>query len=156
LELTLSPNLFNLVVGESRSIQALDGSGAEVSGLTWTSSDTTVVAVSNDPSPLLTAAAPGTATIRAGDASAEVTVFANGDMPEGTVLWSAPGPMSGVADIKVAVPALGAVADVFAIGSEGEVQAITADGKVAWTVPNPLDWDAQWRPDFHGGLVVYN
>jgi hypothetical protein len=60
-----------------------------------------VVTVVDDPSPHITAVAPGTAIIRAGDASAEVTVFAEGGMPEGTVLWSAPGPMSGVTDIRL-------------------------------------------------------
>jgi hypothetical protein len=153
--LTLSPNLFNLVVGESRSIQALDGTGAAVSGLTWSSSDTAVVTVSNDPSPLIAAVAPGTATVRAGDAAAEVTVFAEGAMPEGTVLWSVPGPLSGVSDIKVAVPVPGSNIDVFAIGNQGEVQAIGADGKVAWTVAAPIPSYYESRPDFQGGLVAY-
>jgi hypothetical protein len=154
-QLMLSPSVFNLVVGESRSIQALDGSGADVPGLTWTSSNPGVVTVSTDPSPQIMAVAPGAATIRAGDALAEVTVFAAGGMPEGTVLWSVPGPTSGVSDIAVAVPAPAAVADVFAIGLEGEVQAITADGNVAWTVPGPFGFGAGARPDFQGGLVVF-
>jgi hypothetical protein len=155
-QITLSPNLVNLVVGQLRSVQALDENGATINDLTWSSSDTTIVTVSSTPSPVITAVAPGSALISAGGASIDVTVHAAGAMPEGTVLWSVPGPTSEVADIKVAVPAAGSVADVFAIGNDGAVQAIGADGMVAWMAPSPLDWVSDWRPDFQGGLVAFN
>ena len=77
-------------------------------------------------------------------------------MPEGTVLWSVPGPVSGVVDIKVAVPTPGSSVDVFGIGNDGAVQAISSDGTVLWTAAAPLGASADSRPDFEGGLVVFN
>jgi hypothetical protein len=78
-QLTLSPNIVNLTVGESRSIQALDQNGGSVAGLTWTSSDTSIVTVSTDPSPVITAVSPGSATVNVGVASVDVTVYAAGE-----------------------------------------------------------------------------
>ena len=55
-------------------IQALNSAGQPVAGLTWTSSNPSVVSLSTDDPPVLTAVAAGHATITAGAASASVTV----------------------------------------------------------------------------------
>jgi len=52
---TLSPSVLTLVVGDTHTIRALGGDGHAVSGLTWNSSDTSVVSLSGDDPPLLTA-----------------------------------------------------------------------------------------------------
>jgi uncharacterized protein (TIGR03437 family) len=153
-QITLSPNLVNMEVGETRPVLALDANGAAVTGLTWTSSDPTVATISTDPRPVVTAIGTGSTTIQAGAASMDVTVYAAGALPNGAVLWSVPGPAAGVADIKVAVPSETGT-DVFAIGNDGTVQAIAGDGTVAWTVSSPIpDWFDS-RADFQGGLVAY-
>ena len=86
-----------MLVGGTSPITALNPNGKSVAGLTWVSSDSTVVTVSNDDPPVLTAVAPGNVTITAGGASADVTVYAGGTtLPLGTVLWSDPGDGSGV------------------------------------------------------------
>jgi len=149
--MTLAPNVLNLVVGDTHTIQALSAAGQPVTGLTWTSSDPAVVSLSSDDPPLLTALAAGHVTITAGAASADVTVSA-GALPLGTVLWSNPGDGSGVYSIVPAVPSASGVADVFAFQYDGTVQAITSDGTTAWTAN--VGWQASAVPDFQGGLVA--
>ena len=85
----LVPAILNMVVGDTRTLQALNSAGQPVTGLTWTSSNSAVVGLSNDNPPLLTALTLGHVTISAGGASADVTVPA-GPLTPGTVLWSIP------------------------------------------------------------------
>src|SRR5262249_18353228 len=106
--------------------------------------------------PVLSALAPGTVTIYAGNATATVTVSA-GPLPSGTVLWSYPGNGSGVTNIIPAVPSPTGVADVFALQSDGTVQAITSDGTLAWTTSVlPQAGFPYFLPTFQGGLVAMN
>ncbi|MEQ1887310.1 MAG: IPT/TIG domain-containing protein, partial [Bryobacteraceae bacterium] len=156
---TLSPSALNLVVGDTHVIQALSSTGQPVTGLTWASSNTSIVSLSTADPPVLTAVAAGHATITAGDASADVTVSAD-PFPLGTVIWSNPGDGSGVDHIVPAVPSANGVADVFSFQYSGSIQALTGDGTVAWTV----DASAASQPysrdrvvaDFDGGLVLAN
>ena len=53
----------------------------------------------------------------------------------------------------IAVLNYDAVADVFATLQDGKVQAITSDGRVAWTVQD--DRHNSYLPDFGGGLIAY-
>jgi len=149
---TLTPNMLNLVVGDTHLMQALDSNGQPVTGLTWASSDTSVVSLSAADPPVVTAVAAGRATITAGTASADVTVSAAA-LPVGTVLWSNAGNASGVSSIVPAVPSASGVADVFAIGYDGTVQAITSDGATAWTANVGQNADPV-LPDFQGGVVA--
>ena len=145
----LAPNLMNMLVGDTRTIQALNAAGQPLTGLTWTSSDPAAVSVSTADPRVLSALAVGHVTITAGGASADVTVSA-GPLPVGTVLWSNAG---NVNSIVPAVPSASGVADVFAFQSDGTVQAITSDGTVAWTAN--VGQTAQILPDFQGGLVIF-
>jgi hypothetical protein len=153
------PALLNMVVGDTHTVQALGPTGQPAKGLTWTSSDPTVVSLSSptDDPPVLTALSAGHVKITGGTATVDVTVSA-GALPLGTVLWSNPGNGSGVAKIVPAVPSPSGVADVFAFQGDGTVQAITSDGLTAWTayVGDALNGGqfGQAVPDFQGGLVV--
>ena len=160
---TLVPNFVTMIVGETRTLQALTAAGQPATGLTWTSSDPTVVSLSSDDPPLLTALAAGHVTVTAGTATTDVTVIDGGTLPGGalpvgTVLWSNPGNGSGVDYIVPAVPSPNGVADVFAFQTSWvpsysrTVQAITSDGTTAWTADVSLTY--QDLPDFQGGLVV--
>jgi hypothetical protein len=160
-QVTLVPNVISMVVGDTRTIEAVNGSGQSVTGLTWTSSDTTIVTLSTDDPPIITAVAPGNATITAGNASADVTVYAGPTLPVGTVIWSNPGDGSGVSSIVPAVPSATGVADVFALNADCNLQAVTSDGTVAWTANVGTSTDQsgnsscnQFLPDFQGGVVV--
>jgi IPT/TIG domain len=150
---TLVPSLLNLLVGQTRTIQALSPAGTPVTGLTWTSSDSTVVSLSTDDPPILTAVAPGHITITAGDSSSDVTVSSGFALPVGTIIWSAPGDGSGVTSIIPAVPSPSGIADTFAVQASGNVQAITSDGLVAWTA-NVGTGYISLNADFQGGLVA--
>ena len=160
--LTLGPDIINLAVGDTQAIQALGSNGQPVTGLTWASSDPTVVSLSTDDPPILSALGPGHVTITGGTASADVTVNA-APLPSGTVLWSNPGDGSGAGSVIPAVPSPIGLADVFALQNDGTVQALTTQGITAWSlaVPSgaPLYGSGAWTyasvmPDFQGGLVV--
>jgi hypothetical protein len=160
----VTPAMLNMLVGDTHTIQAVSASGQPVTGLTWSTSDPTVVSLSTDNPPILTAVAPGHVTITAGTGSADVTVWdptllPNGTLPLGTVIWSNPGDGSGVTSIVPAVPSTGGVADVFAFNSDGTVSAITSDGTTAWTasataVSTAIPILGFTVPDFLGGLAV--
>ena len=122
----LAPTVSSMVVGDSRSLQALNSTGGTVTGLAWSSSDPSIVSLSTDDPPVLTALAAGNVTITAGGgtgATATVTVYPVGGMPTGTTLWSNPGDGSGVNAILPAVPSSTGVADVFACQASGNIQA---------------------------------
>ena len=72
---TLNPHVLGLVVGQSRSLQALDARGGAVHGLSWRSSDPNIVSLSSDDPPMLKALAPGHVTVTAGGASCDITVY---------------------------------------------------------------------------------
>ena len=153
---TLLPNVINMLVGDTHTIEAMNSSGQSVTGLSWTSSNTNVVTLSTDDPPILTAVAVGRSTITAGGASADITVspaLATG-LPLGTVLWANPGDGSGVTSIVPAVPSPNGVADVFAFQNDGTVASITRDGITAWTAD--VSQAITTVPDFNGGLVVAN
>lgn len=150
---SLLPSLLNMVVGDTHTIEALGSNGQPVTGLTWASSDTTVVSLSTDDPPVLTALAAGHVTITAGGASADVTVSSVA-LALGTVLWSNPGDGSGVTSIVPAVPSPNGVADVFAFQNDGTVQAITSDGTTAWSAN--AAYATTVFPDFNGGLLLAN
>jgi len=153
---TLMPSMINMMMGDTHAIQALSASGQPVTGLTWNSSDPTVVSLSTDDPPILTALAAGHVTITAGTASADVTVSSPTDFPGGpplgTVLWSHPGDVN---RIVPAVPSPSGVADVFAFQNGGMVQAIRSDGTTAWTA-NIGQEARRILADFQGGLVYSN
>jgi alpha-tubulin suppressor-like RCC1 family protein len=147
----LSPSALSLVVGETRTLQALDDNGQPITGAAWVSSDNDVVSLSTADPPVLTAVAPGTVTISVGSASAEVTVYAGPTLPLGAVVWTNGASTQG--GLYPAVPNYDAVADVFAVGENNEVVAITADGTTAWTTQGlGFGW---LFPDFQGGAVLY-
>lgn len=154
--MTLSPSVLSMVVGDTRSLQPLDSNNQSVTGLTWSSSNTTIVSLSTDNPPVLTALAPGTVTITAGGASSDVTVYAGPTLPLGTTIWSDLGDGSGVSSIMPAVPSETGVADVFAVNNSGSVQAIQTDGTVAWTASTPVSDFPIYLPDFQGGMIVYD
>jgi hypothetical protein len=152
--IALFPNIIGMPVGETRSIQALNSNNQTVSGLAWTSSDTTILTLSTDDPPLLTAVAPGNATIFAGGASADVTLYPGPTLPVGTLEWSNPGDPSDVDQVIPAVPSTSGT-DLFALEQdESIVQAVYRDGTVAWT--NSVNgFDNSFLADFQGGLVVF-
>lgn len=152
---TLAPDSINMTVGETRSIQALDEEGDILTGLTWASSDTGVVTLSASDPPVLTAVAAGHATITAGSASADVTVFAS-SLPTGAVLWLNTLGGQYIDSFLPAVPSPTGVADLFAISGDqaNVITALTSDGMTTWTrTLSDEQYHAYLTPDFQGGLI---
>jgi hypothetical protein len=147
--LTMEPYQAALSVGDTASLRAVDTTGTTVTGLTWASSDPTVAGLSTDDPPVVTALAPGHATVHAGTASSDITVHAAGAMPEGTVQWASPGDASGIAAFVPAAPSDSGVV-LFAFQASGYVAAVRADGTTAWTAAA-----GSGTPDFTGGLLVH-
>ena len=148
----LAPNLLNLVAGDTHAIQALNSSGQPVTGLTWTSSSSSVVSLSGSDPPILTALIAGHVTITAGTATADVTVSSDA-LPLGTVGWSMPDNGTDIYSLIPAVPSTSGVADVFAVQNDGTILAITSDGTVAWRSTENVG-GTQSIADFQGGLVL--
>jgi hypothetical protein len=150
-DVRLTPDTLNLEIGETFAIQALDEAGSPVTGLTWTSSNSSVVSLSSDDPPVLTAVSAGQATITAGTATAQVTVWP-GLMPVGTKIWSSSGTGAGIVSVLPAVPSSSGVADVFSVWGDGTVSAITREGATAWTAS--ILNAGMIVADFQGGLVI--
>jgi trimeric autotransporter adhesin len=127
------PGVISMAVGEVRSLQAFDTNNQPASGLNWSSSDPEIASLSTDDPPVITALQPGSVTIRAGNASADLTIYPTGGFPLGTVIWSNQGDGSGVAKIIPAVSSPTGVADTFALNNDCNAQAVTSMGLVGWT-----------------------
>ena len=159
---TIEPNVLNMLVGDTATIQAINSALQPVTGLAWASSNPNIVSLSTDDPPILTAVAVGHVTITSGNASADVTVWPSanapgapgGGLPLGTTIWSNP---ADAYKIVPAVPSSSGVADIFAFLNDfATVQAIKSDGTTAWSAT--LNGEAFFTavPDFMGGLVVFN
>ena len=134
LNYQVQPQDLNMVVGDSRTLLATDLSGNPITGLGWATSDSTIVTLSTDDPPVITAVGVGSAKVWAGDIPISVTVFATGSLPPGTPLWTLPvGSGSGNISLVPAVPS-DSGADVFALDDSGTLTAVSSDGFPVWQV----------------------
>jgi hypothetical protein len=151
----LYPPSLSLVVGQTASVTPKDSAGNPVTGVTWTTKDPSIVSLSADDPPLITALAVGSATVYAGDVILPVTVYPGTSLPPGTVLWSVPlGNGSGNISLVPAVPS-DSGADVFALDDTGTLTALASDGTPVWKVSGiPDGSSAKIIPDFSGNALV--
>lgn len=159
----LRPSLVSLVVGDTYQPSLQDTFGITVTGASWSSSDTTVVSLSSDDPPVVTALAPGTATLTASSgnfiATATVQVF-DGQIPYGTELWRSES-LPGGTTVAI-VDGLGQPGDpsvfsietysdgkgyVRALGDRGQTKSVAAAG-----VPYYKGWQA--AADGFGGVLL--
>jgi len=148
------PASLNLVIGQSASVVAKDSSG-NITGLSWTAADPTIVKVSTDDPPIITGLAPGSTKVYAGDVPFPVTVYAGTSLPPGTPIWSLPvGSGSGNISLAAAVPS-DRGADVFALDDSGTLTAVSSDGNPVWTITGvPGGSAASIIPDFSGTTLL--
>ncbi|MFN8544678.1 MAG: NosD domain-containing protein [Candidatus Binatia bacterium] len=149
------PERFSMVVGEQRTLQVVDmATGAFLPNVPLTSSAPDVVTIATDNPALLSAVAPGQATLTAGAATATVTVFEGPVLPTGTIRWTAPSDGSGVVKTVSAIPSdnPAAVADVFTLEASGRVQALTSDGALVWARTESAS-AIGLLPDMSGGVL---
>ena len=122
--------------------------------------------MSTDDPPVITALAPGSAKIWAGDISVPVTVYSGTSLPAGTPIWSLPvGSGSSNLSLVPAVPS-DSGADVFALDDSGTLTAVASDGTPVWKVSGIPQRATTWgsgditveratiTPDFSGSAVV--
>jgi hypothetical protein len=139
-----------MLVGESRTVSVTNGSGAPLTGLHWITTDPTIVSLSTDDPPVLTAVAAGSATVYAGTVPISVTVNAGSSLPSGTAIWSLP--LGGFSELNI-VPAAPSSSgtDVFALDSAGTLSAVSVDGNIVWQVPGVV---GGLIPDFSGNALL--
>jgi hypothetical protein len=149
----VSPQNIVLVVGQSRTVSVTDASGNTVRGLGWRTDDLTVVNLSTDEPPVITALAPGHATVWAGDVPFPVIVYAGDSIPSGAVMWSLPltSTASPIVNIIPAVPGSDGT-DLIVQDSSGNLWGVTADGSLGWGAT--VDPGAHVVPMFSGNLLV--
>jgi hypothetical protein len=165
----VSPQNINLLVGQTRTISVTDASGNVVTGLEWTTSNPSVVSLSTDDPPILTAVAPGTAVVYVVGMPILVTVYSGTSLPSGTPIWSVPlggSANPGSVTIAPAVPSASGV-DLFAMDTTGTLTALSSDGSKVWKAPGGPSYGgtvfgAQGAyyvassiiPDFSGGALL--
>jgi uncharacterized protein YjdB len=154
----VSPSVLVMEAGGSRSLAATDTYGVPQGGVTWESSDTSVVTV--DELGLLEATGTGTATITASlgslEAEVSVTVLAAGGLTAGTATWRvepSPGFVTGdrllhAMKIDQTTP------DLFMIETQGNttnLRALGSDGTDRWSQVAP---GVPMFADVFGGAVA--
>jgi hypothetical protein len=161
----VSPQSISLLVGQTRTISVTDSAGSPVSGLQWITTNSNVVSLSTDDPPVITALAPGSAIVYAGEAPISVTVYAGTSLPAGTINWSVPvgGGSSANPSLVPAVPSASG-ADLFVLSATG-LSVLSSDGTLLSTDGN-LGYSlignggAQYMigasliPDFTGNAVL--
>lgn len=151
----ISPQNIAMIVGQSRTVSVTDANGNRVTGLGWSTDDLAIVSLSTDDPPVITALAPGQATVWAGDVSFPITVYAADSVQPGTPLWSLPvSSGSTVTDLVPAIPNDSGV-DVFVLDSAGGLTAVANDGTPVWKVSGiPNSSLAKIIPDFSGNALL--
>lgn len=158
--LSLSPAERAMVVDEVATFALRDNFGALVTGAAWTSSDDTLVSLSTDDPPRVTAVAPGAATITASkdglSATADVVVHAGLALAPGTTRWTiktTPGFAMGAPIFTTRVDV--ATPDLFAVEArawgEATLHALTSEGEVLWRQESP---GIPLMGDSFGGVVA--
>jgi len=155
LNYKVQPQDLNMLVGDSRTLLVTDLSGNPISGLGWATSDPTIVTLSTDDPPVITAVGAGSTKVWAGDIPVSVTVFAGIALPPGTPIWTLPvGGGTGNISLVPAVPSVSG-ADVFAVDDSGTLTAISSDGFPVWKISGVHGGSsAKIIPDFSGNAFL--
>jgi Chitobiase/beta-hexosaminidase C-terminal domain len=159
--LTLAPGTRTLLVDEAATLSLSDDYGLNVAPASWVASDPSVVSLSTDDPPVLTALAAGSATITATknglSSIATLTVVSGTSLPDGTTRWSVP-PTPGLEMtspiythvVDETVPNLFTV-ETDPITNESTMRALTASGEQKWVEAAP---GLPVMGDSFGGVVA--
>jgi hypothetical protein len=133
----VTPQSLSMIVGSSRTVSVVDSNGNPVQGLYWFATDPTIVSLSTADPPIITALAPGTVTVYAGEVPIAITVYASGTaIPPGTPVWTNP-PLPGFTlnQVVQAVPTANGP-DLYSLevdgNGNGQVRAFRSDGTSLW------------------------
>jgi hypothetical protein len=147
------PRSLSILVGQSQTVTVKDANHNIISGLSWSTSNPSIVSLSTADPAVITGLFPGTATVYAGDVPFQVTVYTGTSLPPGTVLWSTP-PGPGATSFRSMVPAVPSSSgvDLLAYDDAGFLSAFSADGELLgrqWVFSVK-----QIIPDFSGNTLV--
>jgi hypothetical protein len=150
----VSPQSVGLLVGQTRTIAVTDSNGNPVTGLEWTTSNPSVVSLSTDDPPVITALAPGTAIVYVVGMPILVTVYSGSALPAGAPIWSVP-VATATGFPPIAIPAVPSAsgADLFVLDT-WRLRALTSDGSTLWDLGVGRDISTQVIPDFSGGVLL--
>lgn len=161
--LVIAPTTVAMAVGDSRGLSVTTGTGIPVTGVTWTSSDPSVVTVSPDNDGTIIVEGLGQATVTAtlGGLTAQATVrVLPGAVAPGERIWAA-APMPGrylQAPIR-ANPVSDDDPDIFSVevdpanSSSAVVRAVRgADGTTLWS--ESVGYPYRPQADAYGGFLV--
>ena len=157
----VSPQQINLLVGQTRMVSVTDSTGNALTGLVWTTSDPSVVSLSADDPPVLTAVAPGTAIVYVVGMPILVTVYSGTTLPAGTAIWSVPignGSTSpGSMTMAPAVPSSSGV-DLITLDNSFTLTGLSADGTKVWKLTTGTTYGGVLAtsviPDFSGSALL--
>lgn len=172
LALQIMPGGGAMLVGETRTLMAVDQLGRPRPDATWSVNDPLLATLSTGAEPTLTAIAEGpvTVTVTVGAQTQETTIdiVALTELPEGTVRWQIEAPLGGLVGpafvpqyiVKAHRTASATTAlphpDLYYISStatESIVQAVTDKGILLWMRRMPL-LNRNSAPNGYGGLIV--
>jgi hypothetical protein len=164
--ISVTPNTLSMLAGSDRSLTVIDSNGQVATGVSWTTSDSSIA--SFDPNTgLLTTNDPGTATLTATyqtfTAQATVTVYSGTSFPAGTVLWSGQSTADGysTSNLIQTTPTGTNAADLLAVDTQAigpglfdiSVQGLTLDGQQPFASALGNSDPSSLTPDGLGGLV---
>ena len=114
---TIQPATASLVVGETRTLLAVDNNGITITAATWSVDNTGLASISNDTPPVLTASATGTITLTAtyqGVPGQATWTIVSGALQPGTPQWTLAADGLNLSQAVGAIPTPGG-ADLFVI-----------------------------------------
>jgi hypothetical protein len=160
--LLVTPSTASMQVGQSRQFTVVNNLGFPRNDAIWSLSDGNLASITSDPSPVLTALAPGqvtlTAQIQGVSAQAVVTISSPGTITPGTSIWSVPSvptfvPLQTIQAIPIGPGPDFYSAQLSADGTQTILQSIRADGQqLSQTSLAILNKNS--TPDPTGGLIV--
>jgi Bacterial Ig-like domain (group 3)/Bacterial Ig-like domain (group 2)/Galactose oxidase, central domain len=163
--LQITPGAANVIIGGTQQFTAVDNLGYPRFDVTWTVSDPTIATVTtnDDNAAIVTGVAAGQVTLVANaegvSAQEQITILSQSSYTPGTLIWSAPPPVSGFSAQQVAqaVPTMHGP-DLYSIsmsadGTQSLIQALKADGEQMFQLNMPPTLNNA-IPDAGGGLIV--
>jgi hypothetical protein len=158
--ISLAPDSRTMLINESAVLSLRDDYGVAVTDAAWSSSDTGIVALTDDEPPILTAVSAGTVTISASKngmtAEAAIIVDAAGVMLPGVTRWTiAPTPGATMQFPLFTHRVDPEVPDMFLVETatwgEATLRAVTSDGDELWRQHSP---GFPLMGDSYGGVVA--
>jgi hypothetical protein len=158
ISLQVTPTEVTMLVDETRQFTVVDEKGKPTTRATWAVDQPSLVLLTGDPRPWVTAIGSGvvslTAEVQGISAAASITVAAGTSLPSGTRRWTVP-TRAGASATTMVQGGSGEGPGSYVVeqvGNQSYIKALTHDGQQLWELVGPTI--ASSVPDAFGGLVV--